>query len=150
MPHTANKTADKQVGDDIENQADDEADYTLAIVAECLYLTNLLLFPGLAFILLTLLYLKHKHHQSLVVRCHLKQAFVGSVWAGVMIVVVSLVIVAIGGFSHAATWVVAVLYFISVHAALVLLGAFGLSKAINGQLYRYFLIGPDCLKKQNN
>ena len=118
--------------------------YTLAIVAETLYLLNLLILPGLAFVLLSLLYLKYRHHPSAVVRCHLQQTFVASLWAGVMIVIFSLIIVAIGGFDHAATWVVGILYFISIHAALVMLGALGLTRAINNKHFHYFLIGPKC------
>ena len=126
---------------------EEQDDYSLAIVAECLYLINLLLVPGLAFIVLSLLYFKNRKHSSKVVRCHLKQTFIGSLWAGVMIVIVSIMIVVLGGFSHAATWVVAVLYFVSVHAALVMLGAMGLSKAINAQHFHYYLIGPPCTGK---
>lgn len=144
MQHTVNDISTKQKSVETNEQQDD---YTLAIVAECLYLINLLLFPGLAFVLLSLLYSKNRNHSSKVVRCHLKQTFIGSLWAGVMIVIVSLLIVVLGGFSHAATWVVAVLYFISVHAALVMLGAIGLSKAINGQHFHYYLIGPPCTGK---
>jgi Na+(H+)/acetate symporter ActP len=119
-------------------------DYTLAIVAECLYLMNLLILPGVAFVLLGLLYLKYRHHTSAVVRCHLQQTFVASLWAGVMIVIISMIIVAIGGFDHAATWVVGILYFITIHAALVMLGALGLTRAINNNHFHYFLIGPKC------
>ena len=119
-------------------------DYTLAIVAECLYLINLLFFPGLAFMVLSLVYFKYKHHPSAVVRCHLKQTFVASLWAGVMIVFVSLTIVFIGGLDEPGTWLVGVLYFLSIHAALVFMGAFGLARAINNQHYHYHIIGPSC------
>ena len=119
-------------------------DYTLAVIAECLYLLNLLILPGLAFIVLSLLYLKYRLHPSPVVRCHLQQAFTASLWAGMMIIIVSGVIFAIGDYQQPLTWVIVLLYFTSVHASLVLLGAIGLSKAINGQLYRFILIGPEC------
>lgn len=134
MPHSANENTDQD-------------NYTLAIVAESLYLINILLVPGLAFIVLGLLYLKHKNHPSAVVRCHLKQTFFASIWAGVMIVIISITIVLIGGFEQAATWVVAVLYFITVHAALVMMGALGLSRAINNQHFHYYLIGPGCVER---
>lgn len=128
----------------MESNPSDSENYTLAIVAECLYLTNLLFFPGLAFIVLAWLYLNNKQHPSAVVRCHLKQTFVASIWAGVMIVIVSLTILFIGGLDQSATWVVGVLYFVSVHAALVFMGAFGLSRAINNQHYHFHLIGVAC------
>lgn len=135
----------------MENNASDAGNhravkesYALAIIAECLYLTNLLFFPGLAFVVLSLLYVTNRNHPSVVVRCHLKQTFVASIWAGVMIVLVSLSIIFIGDFSEPGTWVVAILYFTSVHATLVFMGAFGLSRAINGQHYHFHLIGPAC------
>ncbi len=134
MPHSANENSNQD-------------NYTLAIVAECLYLINLLLVPVLAFIVLSLLYLKYKNHTSAVVRCHLKQTFFASIWAGVMIVIVSISIVLIGGFGQAATWVVAVLYFLTVHASLVLMGALGLSRAINNLHFHYYLIGPKCVER---
>jgi len=136
MPHTVSNL--------LEAEAAEKEDYTLAIVAECLYLINLLFFPGLAFLVLSLVYFKNKQHPSAVVRCHLKQAFVASLWAGVMIVFVSLMIVFIGGLDEPGTWLVGVLYFLSIHAALVFMGAFGLSRAINNQHYHYHIIGPSC------
>lgn len=138
----------------LENEADEnesletdvveEENYTLAIVAECLYLTNLLFFPGLAFLVLSLLYFTNKQHPSAVVRCHLKQTFFGSIWAGVMIGFVSIAILYIGGLDEVGSWIVGVLYFLSIHALLIYMGAFGLASAINGKNYRFHFIGPEC------
>ncbi len=117
---------------------------SLAVKAEILYLLNLLIFPGLAFAVLGFLYVKYRHHPASLVRCHLKQTFFVSLWAGVMIVLMNIIILSIGGYKQPATWVIAILYFTSVHAGFVLLGAIGLARAISQQHYHFFLIGPEC------
>ena len=40
------------------------------------------------------------------------------------------------------SWVALILYFTTIHATLVLLGMFGLARAMNGQPFRFPLIGP--------
>jgi uncharacterized Tic20 family protein len=116
----------------------------LAVTAEVLYLVNLLLLPGLAFAVLLLLYRKHRHSGPALARCHLRQTVAGSVWAGVLLVLVNGLILALGGYHAAGTWVILVLYFTTCHACLVLLGVLGLSKAMAGQQYRYPLLGRPC------
>ena len=114
----------------------------LAVWAESLFLVNLLLLPGIAFVALVGLYWRYRHDAPPLARNHLRQTFVVSLWAGTLLVVVNAVIIALGGFDAAATWVIVILYFVTCHAALVLLGALGLAKALAGQPYRYPLLGP--------
>lgn len=127
-----------------------DADYefppgtNIAIAAEVLYLVNLLLLPGLAFVVLVLLYWKYHTSAPAIARCHLRQTLAGSLWAGVLLVMVNIVILVLGGYQAAGTWLVLILYFVTAHATLVLLGVLGLSKALAGQLYRYPLIGRPC------
>lgn len=116
----------------------------LAVIAEALYLVNLLLVPGVAFAILLVLYARHRHTAPPLARCHLQQTVVGSIWAGVLLIAVNALILALGGYSAPSTWVVLVLYFVSCHAALVLVGVLGLAKAMAGQAYRYPLIGRPC------
>ncbi|GAB3552345.1 hypothetical protein GCM10027343_37810 [Noviherbaspirillum agri] len=119
--------------------ADDDA--STAVQAEALYLINLLLLPGLAFI--GLLWLGHRHsaNASPLTRCHLKQTIIASLWAGALLTVVSVAIVVMGGLRVPATWVVAILYFVCCHAVLVLFGVLGLARAMAAQTYIYPLIG---------
>ncbi len=117
-------------------------DTPLAITAEVLYLLNLLLLPGLAFVVLLYLYRKHLHTAPPLSRCHLRQTVTGSVWAGVLLILANGLILALGGYQAPATWVILILYFTTCHASLVLLGVLGLSKAMAGQCYRYPLLGP--------
>lgn len=114
---------------------------SVAVQAEALYLINLLLAPGLGFIGLLWLARHHANDPSELTRCHLRQTIVASLWAGALLMAVTLVIVLLGGFHNPATWVVLILYFVCCHAALILFGVLGLSRAMSDQLYIYPLIG---------
>lgn len=92
-----------------------ETERTRAISAHALYLANLLLLPGLAFVVLWW-YRRHwAVAASAALRRHLDQAFGAALWSGALIVLVSLL--------------------------LVLLGAYALSRAMAGLPCRYPLPG---------
>ena len=113
----------------------------IAVSAEILYLLNLLLLPGLAFLALLILWqIKAKHCPPLA-KAHLQQTIVASLWAGVMLVIVNITIILLGGYDGPWIWVIVIIYFTICHAALVLLGAYGLSKALAGQCWRFPLVG---------
>lgn len=114
----------------------------LAVVAESLYLTNLLVLPGIAFAALLWLWLQHKDSAPPLAREHLRQALWASVVSGILIVCLSLGLVALGDWHQPWTWVVVITYFVCVHGMLVLLGMFALAKAMAGRAWRYPLIGP--------
>jgi hypothetical protein len=113
----------------------------LAILAESLYLANLLVAPGLAFGVLLYLYGKHASSAPPLARCHLRQTLSASLWAGALLILVNLLILLLGGYRTAYTWLLVILYFVVCHTSLVLLGMFGLAKAMAGQCYRYPLVG---------
>lgn len=117
------------------------ADSRLAVQAEVLYLVNLLLAPGFAFLALLWLARRHRGSGSALLRCHLRQTVVASLWAGVLLVLVALCIVLLGGFGSPYTWMVLILYFICCHTMLILFGVLGLARALAGQTYVYPLIG---------
>ena len=116
----------------------------LAVAAEVLYLANLLLLPGIAFAVLAVVYLRHARRAPSLARCHLRQTLAASLWAGVLLVILSAAIIGLGGFSEPSTWVVVILYFTLCHAALVLIGTLGLARALAGKAYRYPLVGRPC------
>lgn len=118
-----------------------DAHVSVAVQAEVLYLLNLLLAPGLAFLALLWLARRHSCSTSALTRCHLRQTIVASIWAGVLLMVVTLSIVLLGGFHNPATWIVLILYFVCCHSVLILFGVLGLSRAMAGQIYVYPLIG---------
>ena len=122
-----------------------EHDRHLAVIAESLYLVNLLLAPGLAFVILLWLAnrgeIKAAGEHSLA-RQHLRQTLAASLWAGVLLGLLSVAILLIGGLASMWSWLCLILYFTVFHASLVLCGMFGLARAIAGQRFRYPLIGP--------
>ena len=121
-----------------------DSDQSLAITAEALYLTNLLLLPGIAFIVLWVLYHKHSQSDLRLARCHIKQTFITSIWAGMLIIVVNALILIFGGYTQPWTWVVLIIYFTTIHSTLVLLGVLGLSRAMAGKHFHYPLLGIGC------
>jgi hypothetical protein len=125
-----------------------QAGVRLAIAAESLYLTNLLLLPGIAFLALVVLALRGGPETPPLAAAHLAQTVAASLWAGTLLIAVNALIVALGGYGGAHTWVLVILYFTVCHSTLVLLGVVGLAKAMAGQCWRYPLIGrplpPDC------
>jgi len=117
---------------------------SLAVWAETLYLANLLLAPGLAFLVLLWLYFKRSAHMPALALCHLRQALSASVWAGALLVIANLLIILLGGYAAPNTWVIVIIYFTTCHSTLVLLGVLGLAKAMAGQKYVYPLVGRPC------
>ena len=116
----------------------------LAVAAESMYLANLLLLPGLAFIALLILWFKHRRWAPPLAMCHLKQPLSASVWAGVVLVLANALIILLGGYTAPSTWVIVILYFTICHAGLVSLGSVGLARAMAGKKYVYPLIGRVC------
>lgn len=120
---------------------EDASDAPDAVAAEVLYLVNLMLVPGVAFLVLLWLAHRYRGRGSQLVRCHLRQTVIGSLWAGFLLAVVTVLIVLLGGFASPYTWMVLILYFVCCHAALIFFGVLGLVRAMGGQTYVYPLIG---------
>ena len=118
-----------------------ESHVSVAVQAETLYLFNLLLLPGLSFLLLLWLAAANRNSDSELTRCHLRQTIIGSIWAGFLLLIVAGFIVYLGGFTSPYTWMVLILYFLTCHAALILFGILGLARAMAKQTYVYPLIG---------
>jgi len=114
---------------------------SLAIIAESLYLINLLVLPGFAFLVLMWLYLKYENYSELA-GCHLRQAFSASIWAGLLLLLVNGIIIMAGGYNSPYIWVIVILYFTICHSTLVILGIIALVKAMAGQMFHYPIIGP--------
>jgi uncharacterized Tic20 family protein len=121
---------------------------SLAVVAESLYLLNLLLLPGLAFIALVIIYLRTVRNAPPLALCHLRQTLSASIWAGVVLVVINALIIAFGGYNAPYTWMFVLLYFTACHSTLILLGTLGLAKAMAGKAWRYPLVGRACPELQ--
>jgi uncharacterized Tic20 family protein len=128
-------------GFDLSSNVDDGGQ-SLAVLAQSLYLINLLVAPGLAFVALLWLWRRHRDSAPPLARLHLRQALWVSVVAGLLIAGLSALLAVAGGLHAAWTWVVVLTYFVCVHGALVTMGIFALSKAMAGQPWRYPLVGP--------
>ena len=72
-----------------------------------------------------------------------------SLWAGALLILANLLIVVLGGYQTAWTWIIVILYFTTVHATLVLLGIFGLARALAGQPCRYPWSNPAVATPRN-
>ncbi len=128
--------------DDDFGFTEEKAGQSLAVLAEALFLINLLLAPGIAFAILIWLWLRNKDSAPPLARQHLKQATFVSLWGGLLIVSLIAVFILVGGLTHEYTWVAVILYFTCIHSTLVLFGMYGLIKALAGQTWRFPLIGP--------
>jgi hypothetical protein len=118
--------------------------FALAVAAEAIYLVNLMFVPGIAFAVLALLWLRHRQSAPALARCHLRQTFEASLWAGGLLVVANAAIILLGGYDSPHTWVVVILYFTICHSTLICFGALGLARALAGRPYVYPLIGRPC------
>lgn len=121
-----------------------EFDQVLAVTAESLFLANLLLLPGISFLILVWLRWHYRGQSDRLARCHIEQTFFVSLWGGGLLLVFSTLFIVLGGLHWQWTWVVVILYFTCIHSTLVLLGVFGLSRAIAGREFVYPLIGVKC------
>ncbi len=120
----------------------DDPGRRFAVIAESLYLANLLIAPGVAFLGLLCLWRRADVRTLPLARQHLRQTLAASLWAGVLLVGLSAIILLVGGFASMWSWFAVILYFIVFHSTLVLCGMVGLSRALAGQPYRFPLVGP--------
>lgn len=114
----------------------------LAIAAEALFLANLMIAPGIAFVVLVALWWRYRNDASTLARNHLTQTVVASLWGGATLVGFSAAVFILGGFTNPWSWVVGVLYFVCFHALLIVFGVIGLNHAILARPWRYPLFGP--------
>ena len=112
----------------------------LAVLAESLFLANLLVLPGIAFLALAWLFFRCDRNTPELAQAHIHQAFSASLWAGILLILVNLVIILFGGYQGMHTWVIVILYFTFIHSTLVIFGMVGLAKAMSGQCWRMPLI----------
>ncbi|MBZ0092706.1 MAG: hypothetical protein K8F27_10875, partial [Sulfuricellaceae bacterium] len=96
-------------------RSDDESEeapagMALAVTAEALYLANLLLLPGIAFLALLALYSKsHRLDTPPLAQCHLQQTLRASLWAGSLLLLAGVSMAIFGRFGAGAAWAVLIL-----------------------------------------
>lgn len=113
----------------------------LAIRAQVLYLINLMILPGIAFLAQIWLYGQYYKDSSPLVRGHVRQSLLASLWAGFLLIIVNLGIVIIIGVDSPTLWVILILNFTVFHTTLIFLGVMGLVKAMASTPYQHPIIG---------
>ncbi len=114
----------------------------LAIAAQAAYITNMVLAPGLGAGMLVFLYLHCVQKKAPAIALnHLRQAVFATIWAGVILVVFIGLIFATGGYPSPWFWPLMSIYFIAFHLPLSWFGVQGLMSALEGENYRYPLVG---------
>ena len=122
---------EKRVTEEITNESD-----SIAVVAELLFLSNLLLIPFFSFIAL-LWYYRNRKCYSPLATIHLQQTVSVSIWAGILLIAVNLIVFLTMGYDSPYIWMVVLIYFTIGHSAFILLGVFGLSRALAGKSFNY-------------
>lgn len=104
----------------------------LAIIAQSLYLINLLLLPGVALIALIYMVWHSRNNGDQLGNCHLRQTAIVSGWFILLVVGGGLLLWFILG-NNPTGLSMTLLYLIVMHTGFVLLGIIGLARAISGQ-----------------
>jgi len=115
-------------------------DTNTAILAESLFLANLLLIPIIPFLVLFTLYRKYGTDPESLAFNHIRQTFIASIFAGVLIVCVVAVFYFVTNISAAVTWTIIITYLTCVHSLFVMFGIYGLAKAMGGHKVKFPLI----------
>ncbi|HEX6734587.1 MAG TPA: hypothetical protein VF096_07220, partial [Azonexus sp.] len=119
-PNSWRGSPEPEFGETQFGVVEEQAGQALAVLAEALFLINLLLLPGIAFAILAGLWLNYRHSAPPLARQHLYQATLVSLWGGALIVVLGGLILLAGGLDQVWTWVVLILYFTCIHSTLIL------------------------------
>jgi len=114
-------------------------DHTAAY-AEAFYIGNLL-FVGVFYLALWVLYFMRYKKTSAIARNHLKQALLGSSITTTIFVVINIVIILTGGYATLSALLLLELYYMLLLPLFLVVGIMGFSKAIKGLDFSYPLIG---------
>jgi len=131
----------------VENLPENDSGTTVAMIAEGLFFLNLFLLPVVSFVMLALLYLSQRRHESRLARNHLKQAFVAAGISTLLFLPI-LLIVLDSGFKSFALLIAVELYLVAVVTPFAIVAIFGLLKAMSQQEYRYPLIGKYLIEEE--
>ena len=119
----------------------------LAIASEAFYITNMILAPGLGFIMLLFLRLHCKTRNAPAIAMnHLRQTMIATFVTGVIALLFTLAIYYTGGFASPWYWHLLGGYFIVFHVPLSWFGIVGFGRAISGENYRYPVVGMRLLQ----
>lgn len=118
-----------------ERQNKDQKD--LAVKAEAWYLANLLIAPGISFVILLRMYLRHRHDEKTMLGVdHVRHTFFMSIIGGVSVISGCLLLF-LGGGNTGAGWMGIIIYFTIMHSAFVMWGILGLAWALAEQNVKF-------------
>jgi hypothetical protein len=123
---------------------------SLAVLAESLFVANLLILPFLAFIVLGFLFMKKHGSAPPLAQSHLEQTISASIGIAILFIACAgiVMLLKMWGLEEAGVWIIVVIVFTIIHATMVLFGVLGLAKAMAGKCWRYPLFGnalpPGC------
>jgi uncharacterized Tic20 family protein len=125
-----------------QNEAGTEGQ-SLAVLAESLYVANLLILPFVAFIILGIIFLKKHDSAPPLARSHLEQTLSASIGIAVMFIAAAgiVMLLKMWGLEDVVVWIFVVIAFTIIHATMVLIGVLGLAKAMAGKCWRYPVFG---------
>ncbi len=135
LSHSDNITENNIKINDVEKK-----DINIAILAEGLFLANLLLIPVVPFLVLLYLFKKYADRPDSIAYNHLRQTFIASILAGIFIIGMIAVFYFFSSTSAAVTWTIIITYLTCIHSIFVMLGIYGLSKAMGSQKVKFPLI----------
>jgi len=145
MPHSANNQIDQEnsSGDFSDEPSGHQDGKDFAILVEALYVANLLILPGLAYLYLIYLFLTKHSKLPPLARSHLEQTMAASIWIVIMFFIAALTTMTLNtiGIEDLTLWMLVIITFTIIHATMVLLGVVGLSKALSGRCWRYPVVG---------
>ncbi len=136
------------MSDTVKHWSPQEHERRLAMTAEWLYLANLTVLPVIALVVLAILWRKHNAPHSLAAN-HIEQALFTPLWAALVIAAMC-VSVLLTGEDTALSWSILLPTLALLHGVLILLGGFGLTRAMTGLSWRYPILGPDIEYPQQN
>lgn len=114
----------------------------MAIAAEAFYVTNMVLAPGLGFLMLMMLYFHCSRKKAPAMALnHLRQTLAATFWTTVLAAVFLGLIFATGGYPSPWFWTLLSSYFLLFHLPLTAFGVIGLGRALGGRSYHYPLVG---------
>lgn len=111
-----------------------------AAFAEAFYIANLL-FVGVFYLALWILYLRRYKQATTVTRNHLKQTLIASSISTTLFAIINLFILLGSGYASLPALISLEVYFMLLVPVFLVFGILGFIKAINHRNYRYPLIG---------
>jgi len=141
MPESINTTIDSTIDTDAPSTPLPKG-CEMAIAAEAFYVTNMVLAPGLGFLMLMMLYFHCSRKEAPAMALnHLRQTLAATFWTTIFAALFLGLIFATGGYPSPWFWTLLTTYFLAFHLPLTAFGVIGLGRALGGRSYHYPLFG---------